>query len=111
MGYGKRVLEGAPGVVMGEVLGSLTDFGGVEVRGAVDTDVDMERRAIEELADGDLAMEAEPRDGPEERLPGAVIILAISRPSSPMRPWTSAISSRSSPTAASRVAGSPVLCT
>jgi len=32
--------------------------------------------------------------GPEERLDGAVAIFAISRPSSPTRPWSSDISSR-----------------
>ena len=44
------------------------------MRGAVDTWLDMDRTAIEELVDGALPIEAEPREGPELRLLGAVII-------------------------------------
>lgn len=84
------------------------NLGGVDVRGVDTNELDMVRTAIEELADGALATDAELRDGPEERFPGAVTIFAISRPSSPILPCTSVSSSRSSTMAASTDAGSPV---
>lgn len=97
----------------------LAGAGDVEIDGLVELcllggvipctiELDIDRTAMDELADGARLIGAEVRDGPEERLEGEVAIFAISRPNSPIRPWTSASSSRSSEIAASPFTISPV---
>jgi hypothetical protein len=49
--------------------------------------------AKDEVVWGAMDTEVACRDGPEERLDGAVANFAISRPSSPTRPWSSETSS------------------
>ena len=66
--------------------------GGVE-RGGLVSFCEMDWTAMEELVEGALPNIPAFRVGPEDRLPGAVTIFAISRPNSPMRPCSSAISS------------------
>lgn len=86
MGYGNLVrdirLEGT-GVATGGLV--VPALGGV-ARGGLVKFREMDCTATEELVDGALPIAAGLREGPDERLPGAVTILAISRPSSPIRP-------------------------
>ena len=80
------------------VIGGLAEpatRGGVDV-GLVAMFCEMERTATAEVADGARAMAAELREGPDARLPGAVMSFAISRPISPIRACSSASSSRMS---------------
>ena len=88
VGYGRRVreerLEGTGVVVAGGLVAPCAR-GGVW-RGGLVTLREIDCTAMDELVEGALPMAAAFREGPDARLPGAVTIFAISRPSSPMRP-------------------------
>lgn len=60
-------------------------LGGVDV-GLIVIFCEIERTATADVVDGARAMAAALREGPEDKLPGAVSSFAISRPSSPKRP-------------------------
>lgn len=95
MGYGRRV----PAADLDEDIGGLVDSRAVtdtkrEWCGVVTGVGDIARSpwpwtAIEEVVWGATETGAGSRDGPDDRLDGAVASFAISRPSSPTRPWSS----------------------